>query len=134
MLPLVFVGHTPCLMVGQLPPRAMGCTSLTLHQQSPGTFHGYSRGLMNGSTHGFLRPRLRTTLPLLWPHSLASHNRSLFCVHIKSSGGGIDKDCHLQHVTSEAACSAHERGQRNKARPGGNTACSAHGPLAESQL
>lgn len=38
--------------------------------------------------------------------SMASHDRSLFCVHIKSSGSGLDKDCHLSHVTSEVICSA----------------------------
>lgn len=47
--------------------------------------------------------------------SMVSHNRSLFCVHVKSSGGGTDKVCHLQCVNSKVMLSVRERTEEHMA-------------------
>lgn len=67
----------------------------------------------------------------------ASHNRSLFCVHIKSSGGGLTEST-IFNMWAPRLCSEFERGQRNTlcflwASPRGDTACSVLVLLADTQ-
>lgn len=133
------LGTFTCLMVGQLPPRAIGV--YVCHSPSAEPRHV----LMDITEEKWMEVHMASWGPGLglpchyfghinWHHTIGVYFMLTSSPLVVGLTGG-----HLQHVTSKVACSVHERWQRNRrgflwAKLEGNTACSAHVPLAESHL